>query len=212
MDVETLLAFSTVAWLSILSPGPAVLLALRNGAASGLCATVWSSLGNVIGIFVLSAAAMLGLGALLFSSAFLFALAKVAGALYLFYLGLRHLYARSPPINHGELSAGAPALAPLALWREGFLLSVTNPKPILFFSALFPQFLDPRHDLLPQFLVLTALFMLLSFITLLFYGATAGRVRIYLAREAVVRWVNRAAGTVFIAFGAALLTLRRPLA
>lgn len=213
MNIEIILAFSAVAWLSILSPGPAVLLALRNGAAYGVFAAACSSAGNVLGILVLSVAAALGLGALLLSSALLFALAKLLGALYLFYIGIRYLCKRSPMgVEAQDPVDGAHPPARMTLLREGFLLSVTNPKPILFFSALFPQFLNPHGDLLPQFLVLTGIFMLLSFMTLMVYGTTAGRARVFLSRDVVSRWVNRVVGAVFIAFGTALLALRRPVA
>jgi homoserine/homoserine lactone efflux protein len=211
MNIETILTFSVVAWLAILSPGPAILLALRNGVASGLRAVIWSSLGNVTGIFVLSAAAMLGLGVLLKSSALLFGAVKLLGALYLFYVGLRHLLGRSSVLSvSADQSASAKTPTRFALSREAFLLAVTNPKPILFFTALFPQFINPNVPLLPQFFALTGIFMVLSFITLLGYASVAGRARFFLVKPGVSRWINRVVGTVFISFGAALLALRRP--
>ena len=170
MNIETVLTFSAVAWLAILSPGPAILLALRNGVAFGLRAVTWSALGNVTGIFVLSAAAMLGLGLLLKSSALLFGAVKLLGALYLFYLGLRHLFGRSSVLSgSAEQSTDARTPTPFALYREAFFLAATNPKPILFFTALFPQFINANDPLLPQFFVLTGIFMVLSFVTLLGY-------------------------------------------
>lgn len=211
MNFETILAFSAVAWLAILSPGPAILLALRNGVSFGLRAVAWSALGNVTGIFVLSAAAMLGLGVLLKSSALLFGAVKLLGALYLFYVGLRHVFGRSSVLSTStDQSAGARMPTPFALYREAFLLAATNPKPILFFTALFPQFIEPSAPLLPQFFVLTGIFMLLSFITLLGYASVASRARFFLVKPRVSTWINRVVGSVFISFGAALLALRRP--
>lgn len=150
MNIETILTFSVVAWLAILSPGPAILLALRNGVAFGLRAVTWSSLGNVTGIFGLSAAAMLGLGVLPKSSALLFGTVKLLSALYLFYVGLRHLFGRSSVLSTpADQSAGARMPTPFALYREAFLLAATNPKPMLFFTALFPQFINANAPLLP---------------------------------------------------------------
>lgn len=211
MNLETILAFSAVAWLAILSPGPAILLALRNGVSFGLRAVAWSALGNVTGIFVLSAAAMLGLGVLLKSSALLFGAVKLLGALYLFYVGLRHVFGRSSVLAAStEQAAGASTPTRSALYREALLLAITNPKPILFFTALFPQFIEPSAPLLPQFFVLTGIFMVLSFITLLGYASVAGRARFFLVKPRVSTWINRVVGSVFISFGAALLALRRP--
>jgi len=210
MPIETILSYSAVAWLAIASPGPAILLALRNGSAFGVRATLWSSLGNITGIFVLSATAMMGLGVLLMSSALLFGVVKTLGALYLFYVGLRHLLGRSSVVNTpSELSTGGASASPRKLYREGVLLAVTNPKPILFFTALFPQFVNTAAPLLPQFFVLTGIFMALSFITLSAYALVAGRARSLLVKPNIVKWINRVVGSVFISFGAALLALRR---
>lgn len=211
MTIETILTFSAVAGIAILSPGPATLLALRNGSAFGIRAVIWSSLGNVSGLFCVSAATMLGLGVLLKSSALLFAAVKTMGALYLFYIGLRHLFAHAASPDTGFNHAAAAVPSTSCLYREAFLLATTNPKAILFFTALFPQFIDAQKPLLPQFIILTGLFMALSFSSLLSYAFLALRARNFLARPLFARWGNRIVGTVFIAFGAAVLTLRRPL-
>ena len=212
MNIETLVAFSTVAGLAIASPGPAILLALRNGITSGLRAVVWSSLGNITGLFCLSAAAMLGLGLLLQSSAVLFGLIKILGALYLFYIGIRHLLGGSWLLDEKTAQAAQEkARAPYKLYREGLFLAASNPKAILFFTALFPQFIDAREALLPQFLILTSLFMVLSFTALLTYAAIATRAKSALLRPGFATWFNRVAGAAFISFAALLLTLRRPV-
>jgi threonine/homoserine/homoserine lactone efflux protein len=209
MQLHTLLAFTAVAAVAILSPGPATLLALRNSMAWGPRTAIWSTLGNVCGLFCLSAAAMLGLGVVLQSSAVLFGAVKLIGAGYLFYVGLRQLTGRGVALVP---AAGVVASAPPArarLFSEALLTAGTNPKPILFFTALFPQFLDSQAPLLPQFLVLTGLFMALSFASLVTYALLAARARDVLARPGFALWMNRAVGAIFVAFGAALLTLRR---
>jgi len=213
MDIQTVLSFSAVAGIAILSPGPAILLALRNGATRGLHAVVWSSLGNISGLFCLSAAAMLGLGLLLKSSAALFAAVKILGALYLFYVGIRHLLGRTLTLdNAAERSVCSERPDPLSLYREAFFMAAFNPKPILFFTALFPQFIDASEPLLAQFFVLTGIFMVLSFATLIAYAMVAARAKNLLQQAACAKWLNRAIGAVFISFGAALLALRRPAA
>jgi len=208
MNIETILTFSAVAFLAIVSPGPAILLALRNSVAFGVRAVIWSSLGNVSGLFCLSAAAMLGLGVLLKSSALLFGAVKLLGALYLFYVGVRHLVGRasilSTPANP---SAGATVPSPSRLYREAFLMAATNPKPILFFTALFPQFIDAHAPLPSQFFGLTGIFMALSFLTLMGYATLGAQARQLLLQPVFSKWVNRVVGTVFISFGAALLAV-----
>ena len=212
MTIETLLTFGAVAAVAIVSPGPATLLAVRNGSTFGLRAAIWSSLGNVCGLFCVSAATLLGLGVLLKSSALLFAAVKTLGALYLFYLGLRQLFARTSAATTGaHQSASATAPAARQLYREALLVATTNPKAILFFTALFPQFIDAGAPLLAQFLVLTGIFMAISFASLVSYAFVAKHARHLFLQPLIARWAKRLVGALFIAFGAALLTLRRPL-
>jgi len=209
MQLHTLLAFAAVAAVAIVSPGPATLLALRNSMAWGPRQAVWSTLGNVCGLFCLSAAAMLGLGVLLKSSALLFGLVKLLGAGYLFYMGLRQLAGRGIALVPADGDAPIAPPPRSRLFAEALLTASTNPKPILFFTALFPQFLDARAPLLPQFLVLTGLFMALSFASLVTWALLASRARALLARPRFALWLDRSVGAIFVGFGAALLTLRR---
>jgi homoserine/homoserine lactone efflux protein len=213
MDTQTLLTYIAVASVSILSPGPAVLLALRNSLSHGMRAVFWSSLGNVIGLFTLSAASMVGLGALMKTSSTLFTVVKIVGAAYLIYLSLRQILGKSKLLQ----SASDPshsAISPhgFALFREAFFVAATNPKPVLFFSALFPQFLNTTAPIVPQFFMLTGIFMVISFVTLLVYASLAGRARHWFVNEHAMTWANRAFGSVFIGFGTALLFLKRPAA
>jgi threonine/homoserine/homoserine lactone efflux protein len=87
-----------------------------------------------------------------------------------------------------------------------------NPKPILFFTALFPQFLNAHEPLLPQFFILTGIFMAMSLVSLLTYGALARRARRLLRQPRIVVWLNRLVGSIFVAFGLALLRLKRSTA
>lgn len=211
MQTSTLITYSLVAALSVVSPGPATLLAIRNGAAGGFRAVLPSTLGNVTGLFLLSAAAMLGLGVVLQSSAMLFLFLKLAGAAYLLYIGLRHLLGRSniappPPGDAAQVPRGAGRL-----YLEAALVATMNPKPILFFTALFPQFLDAAAPLLPQFFILTGIFTAMSLVSLLVYGTLAHRARRLLRQPRIVVWINRLVGTLFIAFGLALQRLKRAM-
>ena len=91
-------------------------------------------------------------------------------------------------------------------------MAATNPKPILFLTALFPLFISAHASLLPQFFVLTGIYMGLSFACLSGYALVAVRARKVLFKPNFAKWVNRVVGSVFIFFGAALLALRRPTA
>jgi threonine/homoserine/homoserine lactone efflux protein len=210
MNLQTILAFAAVATLAILSPGPAVLLSLRNGATLGARSVVWSALGNISGVCCLSIAAMLGLGVVLKSSALLFGAIKIAGAAYLFYVGVRHLLGRTivmaTPADQETDSVAPPAHR---LYREGFLIAATNPKAVLFFTALFPQFIDAKAPVLPQFLILTGIFMAISYVSHLGYAMIASRAKGALLKPFFATWLNRIIGAAFVFFAALLLALRR---
>lgn len=210
MDAHSILAYVLVAAIAIASPGPATLMAINNSLNYGPRAALWSSLGNACGLFCLSAAAMLGLGALLASSEWMFNVVKIAGAGYLFYLGAKQLFNKTPMLAaeaEGNQKASKPSRR--KLFKSAFLTAATNPKATMFFSALFPQFLDQSAALLPQFLLLTSIFMGLSLTSLTLYAALASRAKGVLKRPRFSLWVSRAVGSTFIFFGAAILTMRR---
>ena len=91
---------------------------------------------------------------------------------------------------------------------QGVLVAVSNPKAILFFTALFPQFLDLAKPLTIQFLILTITFMLYSFLLLVVYALSAQTAKEWFAKASRVRWFNRVSGSIFIAFGLGILRLR----
>lgn len=206
MDVRQILTFSLVAWLSIASPGPAVVLAIKNSLRQGHGAVLYGALGNIFGLFFLSLAAMLGIGLLLKTHPWLFTALKTVGAFYLFYLGVQQF--TSKKMLFGSEYNSSPARSFAGLFRESFLLSISNPKPILFFTALFPQFIKPSSSLLLQFLVLTGIFMLLSLMTLLGYGLASRKMIILLSQPRIAKRVSRVIGLCFIGFGVLLLTYR----
>ena len=157
--------------------------------------------------------AILGLGVVLKSSALLFSAIKIAGAAYLFYVGVRHLLGRAVVVP-ARTDQGADSVATPAhhLYSEGFLIAATNPKAVLFFTALFPQFIDAKAPVLPQFLILTGIFMAISYVSHLGYAMIASRAKGALLIPFFATWLNRTIGVAFVFFGAILLALRRQAA
>lgn len=208
MLLSTWLLFVAVAMVSIASPGPAFLVAVRNGMAGGAKRVALSSLGNITGLLILASAAVLGLGIVLNASEVLFSLLKLGGAAYLIYLGIRQWRSRTSP------AISTIAAKPTPRWRtfsEGVLVAVSNPKAILFFTALFPQFLDTQRALLPQFSIMVGTFMALSFAVLMIYGGLAKHLSRWLSSASRVKWVNRMMGSAFIGLGVSILRLRQPV-
>lgn len=208
MNIEMLTMYSVVSFFYIISPGPAIFLAISNGMSMGLKSVSMSSFGNIVGLFLLSCASISGLGVILTSSATLFLIVKFIGALYLFYLGVKQFRAGknaalSPQNNlenHSQKHSG--------FFKEGFLLAVTNPKPIIFFIALFPQFLSLDKPIVPQFFIMTAIFMFLSFWSLFSYGLIAKTARGLFHNQRGMMWFHRITGGLFIGMGVGLLQLK----
>ena len=140
MDTSTWLIFLAVAFVAIASPGPAILLAISNSLTHGFKSVIISSLGNIAGLFILSSAAIFGLGAILKTSTSLFLIIKIIGAAYLIYLGIKQW--RSKTDLFAGTSSNKKQRTRKRLFIEGFLIAVTNPKAVLFFTALFPQFIN----------------------------------------------------------------------
>jgi threonine/homoserine/homoserine lactone efflux protein len=207
MDWKVWLMYSLVAQVSIASPGPAVLLAVTNGVTLGTRRVALSSLGNICGIFIVASLAMSGLGALLKASSLGFGVLKVLGAAYLLYLGVRQWRSKTN-IFAVQARGDGQARTRREIFMQAFLLALTNPKAILFFTALFPQFLAPARPLLPQFLILTFTFMALSFTSLMLYGLLARSARGWFAEERRATWFNRTAGGLYAVLGAGLLRLK----
>lgn len=207
MTLSHWLIYAFVALACIISPGPAVLLAISNGVKYGSRAVLWSSLGNITGVSIVSSLAMVGVGALLKTSASAFLALKLVGAVYLLYLGIRQWRSKKGMFAQHDQTSTPTKYRRLMLYRQAVLVSSTNPKSILFFTALFPQFLSPAEAVAPQFAILTATFMALSYLLLVTYGVLGSRLKEWFGTRTSATWPNKLFGGVFMAFGFGLLTV-----
>ena len=203
--------FCGVSLLMCFTPGPAVLLAVSNSVDVGARRTAFSSLGSSLGIFAVSGLAMIGMGTVLALSANAFLVMKVAGAAYLIWLGIKRWRSQE------ALIASDAGTAPVQRrerknWQlvvQGLGVSLTNPKAILFFSALFPQFVVPGEPLVAQYLLLTTTFAVCALVSHAFYVALISVVKGHVVARA--RLFNRIVGGTFMALGVGLLQTRHKL-
>jgi threonine/homoserine/homoserine lactone efflux protein len=201
-----LLFVITEAVLSV-TPGPAVLYVLSQAIRRGPGKSVWASWGilsaNAL-YFTLSATS---LGAVIVGSYKLFFLIKWAGAGYLVYLGLRSFFGKTSvmalPESNRDSRTGPRVLC------DGFLLQAANPKALLFFTAILPQFIDARHNVAFQILVLGISSILVEFLILFIYGELAGRALSTARNPRFEKLTNRIAGSLLIGAGVGLARLRR---
>lgn len=199
MALDTWLLFLFTSLGMSLSPGPNGLLALTHGAMHGRHKTLFTITGGILGFTPVIALCLFGIGALLKSSLVWLTVLKLIGGAYLIWLGIK-LW-RSPAATYEDArvtrdSHGWP------LFRDGLLTAATNPKGLLFFSALLPQFIDPNRSLLVQFSVIAATYAFTEFATEYVLASAAQRVRPWLARTG--RRFNKVCGGIFVAIGIAL--------
>jgi homoserine/homoserine lactone efflux protein len=199
MDLHTWLLYLAASVGLSLSPGPNGLLALTHGAIHGSRKTLFTISGGVLGFVVVIGLSLFGIGALLQASIVWLTVLKWVGGAYLVWLGIQ-LW-RAPPVDM-QAATGAAVRPGSALFKEGLLSAVTNPKALLFFAAFLPQFIDPNRGLLVQFAVMAGTFGAIEFLYELGVAHAADRIRPWLAR--VGRRFNQACGGFFVAIGAAM--------
>jgi threonine/homoserine/homoserine lactone efflux protein len=206
MFVSNLLLFASIIVFLALTPGPDVIYIMTRGIAQGRTAALLSTGGICLGYLVYTTFAALGLSALLQSSALAFDIVRYAGAIYLVYLGIRTLLSK----HGGPLTPGAVNPAPAGrILQQGILTSMLNPKGILVFAALLPQFVNPHLGSVP--LQMTAFGLTFTLICLCIYGGYAylsGRLGEKLATQprfaSVLRFLT---GSVLIGLGVRLFFL-----
>lgn len=201
----TYLLYLAAVLLLIVTPGPTMLMTLTNAVNHGPVRALASLAGSLAATFAVMVLSALGLGALLAASEAAFTALKVAGAAYLIWLGIRTFRGGT------ALPAGEAGRAPRrgSLFVQGLLVGASNPKSLLFFTAFFPQFIDPAAAFVPQFLLLSLTFVVGDFIILGLAAFGVGRVAPWLRRPPVVRAVNRVCGGLFTVLGGLLLFSRR---
>jgi threonine/homoserine/homoserine lactone efflux protein len=197
--------FLVVATATVCSPGPGVVMTLTHSLRHGPGSAFAGIAGIAFGALLVAAVSVTGLGLLLAASALAFTVVKLVGAAYLAWLGVRLWCA--PPLRLDAIAT--PATSWQRRFVAGLSLQVTNPKAVIFFLSVFPQFIDPGRSYPVQFAILVATYAGLVVSIHSIYARFAGRARNWLGTERGARTVNRVAGTAFMAFGAALATAKR---
>jgi threonine/homoserine/homoserine lactone efflux protein len=216
MSISTYLLFLPACFALNMAFGPNNVLSLSNGARDGVRYSVLASLGRLLAFAVMIAISGLGLGALLLASASLFTALKIAGAVYLVWIGIKLLRSRSASSSTLAVPSPANGLDQTSgklrrLAKQEFLVAAGNPKAILIFTAFFPQFVD-RSAYAASFVILGATFLVLELVAICIYAALGARLGTLANGAKAFRWLNRISGTLMIGFGVMLAFVRRPSA
>jgi homoserine/homoserine lactone efflux protein len=203
MNIQTWIAFFSVALIATMLPGPAMLLIATHSLSYGWVKTIATILGNVTGLVMLSLLSVLGLGVLIICSHTAFLGIKIIGAAYLFYLGAKLWMNGIKPLSAQKES---DAKKPSAMYLQGIFLALSNPKAILFTTALFPQFIDASRNISVQFIILVATLGCLSFTCLLTCAIISRKSFTSFGNSKISRIINKVFGGVFMGTGVTLVT------
>ncbi len=212
MSFDTWIYYLLAVLILTASPGPSSLLCMTKGVQSGFKLSIFTAVGSLTAITGILTLSFTGLGVIIASSELVFNIIKWTGAAYLIYLGWKSL--RSSQQDYDKLSnqkADYQSVKESAAkhYVSGFIVGASNPKAILFFTALFPQFIDPSIALLPQFAVFALTFAVMELSWLLVYAYLGAKSSNWLFAKGRAKVFNRVTGGVFIGAGALLSTTSR---
>jgi threonine/homoserine/homoserine lactone efflux protein len=201
------ISFLITTLIVVVTPGTGVVYTLSAGISRGTRASIVAALGCTLGVVPHLAVTLTGLAALLQASPLAFQILKYLGVAYLVYMAVATLRDRSG--LHVPESADARSAGRIV--RDGVLVNLLNPKLTMFFVAFLPQFVDPAAPgYLPQVLLLSAVFMLLTFLVFTVYGVFAASARAHItARPRILAWLRRAFAASFVALGLKLAAASR---
>lgn len=203
VTIETWLLYVGTVLVFMSTPGPSHLLMLSVSMSNGFRRSLATAAGDLTANAVQILLAGLGLAAVVIASQHGFTIIKWAGVLYLVWIGLRQIVAS---FRRNSDASTASNISLKRLWLRGFVTSAANPKAVVFFAALFPQFLDPQHPLAPQIAILGVTYIVIDGCFLAAYGRAASWIAARLKGKHKA-WVERASGTGMI-LAAVLLGLR----
>lgn len=206
MPFDLWLTFALASLALLVLPGPTILLVLSYALSQGRRVAVASALGVAAGDFIAMTVSVIGLGAILLTSALAFTIVKWVGAVYLVWLGIRMLRASVAP----KLDVAAPTFErPTRVFRDLTLVTALNPKSNAFFLAFVPQFIDPNTAFAPQVTILVATFVGIAAANALAFALAANVMRRWLSGETVQTWIARGGGIALMSMGVATAALKR---
>lgn len=203
MELGIYLVFAFTTTVVIFVPGPAAIAIAAQGAGNGHKRATFGVFGvaaaNAV-YFILSAT---GIASLLIASSFIFGVIKWVGVAYLVYLGLSAIFSKTGGIQFptGKLQSS------LSLFSKGFIVEFANPKALLYFAAILPQFLDISKPIMPQILIMGGTTVVLDLIAYSLYAYAGDRLTSGSVKEWIVRLVNRVAGGALLLAGARMATV-----
>ncbi|MGH1485516.1 MAG: LysE family translocator [Cellvibrionaceae bacterium] len=207
--MENYWLFVIIAVVTVLSPGPGVVLTITNAVRYGTFGAIGGILGIAIATFIVAGVSATSLGILLATSSLAFSIMKYIGAAYLIYLGIKLWRAPLSPIDVTKTSFNVDSKNKRRQFLEGFVMQLTNPKAVFFFMSIFPQFVNHQAQFSGQFFILVATYSSLVVAIHLCYAAMASSGRDWISSGNGRKIMNRLGGGTFMCFGVGLATANK---
>lgn len=205
MTMQTWWLFVVTVFFISATPGPNMMHALSRSVQVGFRRSIAAMAGCISALLLALVLSMVGIGAVLTAMPRLFDVIRYAGAAYLVYLGIKAWRADDAPETGADNTRPETRASGWSLYRNGFLVGISNPKLLLFAAAFFPQFIDHHKPVLPQFGILLVTYLFSDGFWLSLYGLGGHSLSRFLSRRPVRRAFNRLTAIVFVAFGVVIL-------
>ncbi len=209
MSFENWMIYTTVIFISTILPGPSVLLALSHGVRYGRKRSMFTASGVTLAAVIMATVSAIGLGAIIVSSGFAFLAIKYLGAAYLIYIGVKCWFQKLVKTQSLEDTADLVKKTPGRIFFQALFVGLGNPKAIIFFTALFPQFVHSSEIQVYNFMVLIVTLAAVVFICMMIWSIGGVFIMAHLYRDRLHKLFNRILGSLFIGFGAGLVFSNR---
>jgi threonine/homoserine/homoserine lactone efflux protein len=204
MSFEFFFIYTVTVFVATVVPGPSMLLALTHGMKYGAKRTIASALGNLSITLIQAAISIAGLGAILLASEDLFNIIKWIGAAYLIYIGLSIWRSPNMAVSENPDSLPFPTTPLRKMFLQAAFVTAGNPKAIVFFTAVFPQFIDPKADYFPQFSMLMGTVGIIAFSCFMLYAIGGQKIVTLFSKATIGKFLNKMIGGTLIGAGIGL--------
>lgn len=206
MTTSYILIFTFTIFIASIIPGPSMLLALSHGIKYGTKRTIISALGNVLVTLVQASVSIAGLGTILSTSNNIFIIIKWLGSAYLILLGFKMLISKNSPLELNKVENAIYTDSNKKLFIQSVLVTASNPKAILFFTAIFPQFINTDSTFIYQSIVLVAIICSVAFVCFMIYSIFGHKICSILNKKKFSKILDKAFGFTFIGAGVGIAT------
>jgi homoserine/homoserine lactone efflux protein len=206
MSFDYFIAYYLILFVATITPGPSMLLAVNHGVNHGIAKTIYSGIGNLIGNLLMALVSIVGLGVVLVASGIVFNIIKWIGIIYLLYIGLKLIIQTVKNNLSGTKldNLKSKSKKRYRLFLDGFIVAIGNPKGILFFTALFPQFINKENATLTGFLIILATLAVVALGCFMIYAVFGAKLNRVFHLPSFRKIFNRITGAILIGTGLTL--------